>query len=125
MSVTLRKDVHRWIIPEGSNFTACRFCGTILDKGQSPALELCTAMHDPRCVCDLCNPSSYEDGQMVDIRTDRGRELCETFGFMLPQAEVVKTLDNGRIRIQPGTVAYPVRSYTLDVTPDAIRPSTR
>ncbi|MET9729327.1 hypothetical protein ABZZ79_01290 [Streptomyces sp. NPDC006458] len=124
MSVTLRKGTHRWLFLYEENVSLCRFCGTELDAGQSPTSNECTAMHDAGCVCDRCRARGYRPGQMVEILREKGRELSETFGVHLPQAEVVELLDNGRIKVQPGSVAYPVRGYTLNMMPEDIQPLT-
>jgi hypothetical protein len=54
MGVTLRKGIHRWLHIVEENLTFCRFCGTVLDMGDTPASDLCTAIHDAHCACDRC-----------------------------------------------------------------------
>jgi hypothetical protein len=54
MSVTLRKGLHRWLYFAEESVTFCRNCGTVLDAGQSPFSDGCTALHDRNCVCDRC-----------------------------------------------------------------------
>jgi hypothetical protein len=54
MSVTLRKDLHRWLYFTEESVSFCRKCGTVLDAGQSPFSNGCTALHDRNCVCDRC-----------------------------------------------------------------------
>ncbi|MDG9711147.1 hypothetical protein [Streptomyces sp. DH10] len=121
MSVTLSKRTHGWLCFVEENLIACRFCGTALYPGQDPATDACTPNHDAACVCDGCNPPRYEAGQMVEILTDGETDYRRTFGEFLPQGEVVEILPNGRIKVQPGTVAYPLRSYTLNFLPGQIR----
>ena len=55
MSVTLSKYVHRWLHFVEENLTFCRFCGTVLHAGFSPASEICTPQHDENCACDRCS----------------------------------------------------------------------
>ncbi|MFE0648533.1 hypothetical protein ACFVZH_08105 [Streptomyces sp. NPDC059534] len=54
MSVSLRKDIHHWTYFEEDCLSFCQFCGTILDKGHSPASDTCTFLHDEKCVCIIC-----------------------------------------------------------------------
>jgi hypothetical protein len=54
MSVTLRKGLHRWLYFAEESVSFCRNCGTVLDAGQSPFSDGCTALHDRNCVCDRC-----------------------------------------------------------------------
>jgi len=54
MAVSLHKGVHRWVHFYEENLTFCRFCGTVLDMGDSPASDDCTPLHDAHCACDRC-----------------------------------------------------------------------
>ncbi|MFB7185214.1 hypothetical protein ACFCZT_07820 [Streptomyces sp. NPDC056230] len=65
---------------------------------------------------------SFEPGQMVEILSDGKTNFAETFGKFLPKGEVIETLPNGRVNVQPGTVAYPLRTYCLFLLPEHIRP---
>jgi hypothetical protein len=66
--------------------------------------------------------TEFQAGQIVEILTDGHTNFLEKRGGKwLPMAEVVEVLDNGWVKVQPGTVANPLRAYTMNLRPDMIR----